>query len=273
MRLDRGITSVIIGIAIAFGQPEIAVTLTAQDVSNIAKQITVVISGPKLGSGVIIHQQGDTYSVLTNGHVVDEAGTYTVQTRDRSTYEVKSNLVQRLPGVDLAVLKFTSSKKYNIATIGNSDAATEGTTVYVSGAPEPVQGIEARTVLVLRGEIVGTNSQPQEGYVLIYNNNTHRGMSGGPVLDENGHLIGIHGRGARDNDGQKVGFNLGIPIKIFTASKTGSNLGVTTQNPPITQVPPKSFTDPSSNVPLIGRPRTIDGSEGTAGFGCPGRRC
>jgi serine protease Do len=270
MRLENGLATAIMGVAIAFVQPEIAVTLTAQDVSRIAKDITVLISGPKLGSGVIIHRQGNIYTVLTNWHVVDETTTYQVQTSDQSQYQVKSNFVTRLPGVDLAVLQFTSSQKYTIATIGNSDTAKEGTTVYVSGAPQPLRGIENRTVLVPRGEIVGTNSQPQDGYILIYDNTTYPGMSGGPVLDENGRLIGIHGRGARDDDGQKVGFNLGIPIKIFTTSKVGSNLGVVTQNSP----PPTTFTTPSPSVPITGRPSTINGSGGAVGSGvCPGRRC
>ncbi|MBH8566912.1 trypsin-like peptidase domain-containing protein [Nostoc sp. CENA67] len=273
MRLDNQLATAIIGVAIAFIQPEVAVTLTAQNVTSIAKQITVLISGPTLGSGVIIHRKGNTYTVLTNAHVVEEGGNYTVQTHDQSLYPVKSNLIQRLSGVDLAVLEFTSDKEYTIATFGNSDTAKEGTTVYVSGAPEPVRGIENRTVLVPRGEIVGTNSQPQEGYSLIYDNITYPGMSGGPVLNENGDLIGIHGRGARDSDGQKVGFNLGIPIKIFMTSKIGSNLGVAIQNPPSRQIPPTSLTPPSPTAPITGRPPVINGSDGSTGFGCPGRRC
>lgn len=275
MRLDSRLATVVIGGAIAFFPSKIAVSLTPQGVSNIAKEVTVLIGGPKLGSGVIIHQQGNTYIVLTNWHVVDQSGTYTVQTHDQNLYQVTSNLVKRLPGADLAVLQFTSNQRYKIATISNSDVATmEGATVYVSGAPQPVQGIENRTVLVPDGRIVGTNTRPQDGYALIYNNITYPGMSGGPVLDENGRLVGIHGRGARDKDGQKVGFNLGIPIRIFTNSQLASTLNLqvvtTTTTPPVT-----NFISPSTpTTPMTGRPITINGSGGATGSSvCPGRRC
>ncbi|WP_083889691.1 serine protease [Nostoc sp. PCC 7107] len=266
MRLNRGLTTAIIGVAIAFTQVEIARPLTAQDVTNLAKDITVLISGPKLGSGVIIYRKGKTYSVLTNWHVVDESGTYTIQTRDQTQYQISPTSITRVPEADLAVLQFNSDKAHNVAIFGNSDATREGTTVYVSGAPEPLNGIQSRTVLVPMGQIIGTNSQDKEGYTLIYSNTTHSGMSGGPVLDDNGRLIGIHGRGARDDDNLKVGFNLGIPIKFLLNSKAVSTLKLTI---PIAQTKDKPA---SANVPTIGRPSVINGSGGAAGS-CPGRIC
>ncbi|MBD2441055.1 serine protease [Nostoc sp. FACHB-110] len=267
MRVDRGLTTAIIGVAIAFTQPEIARPLTAQDVTNLAKDITVMISGPKLGSGVIIYRQDKTYSVLTNWHVVDESGTYTIQTRDNTKYQVSSSAITRVPEADLAIVQFNSDKVHNVALIGNSDATKEGTTVYVSGAPEPLNGIENRTVLVPTGQIVGTNSQPKDGYSLIYNNTTYRGMSGGPVLDDDGRVVGIHGQGARDTvGGEKVGFNLGIPIKIFINSKAVGTLKLA--------IPTTNTSDkpPSGNIPTIGRPSVINGSGGATNA-CPGRVC
>jgi len=266
MRLDRGLATVIIGGAIALTQPEIAQSLTAQDVTNLAKNITVLISGPKLGSGVIIYRKGKTYSVLTNWHVVDQLGTYTIQTRDQTQYQVQPTAITRVPEADLAILQFNSDKTHQVAIFGNSDATREGTTVYVSGAPEPVKGIESRTVLVPMGQIIGTNSRPDDGYALIYSNTTHSGMSGGPVLDDNGRLIGIHGRGARDDDNLKVGFNLGIPIKLFINSRAVSTLKFAI---PISQPKEKPA---SANVPTIGRPSVINGSGGASGS-CPGRVC
>lgn len=272
MTLNNKLAVGVIGIAIAFIQPEVALTLTSEDVNNIAQDITVIISGPKTGSGTIIHRNVNTYTVLTNHHVIDGKGSYRVQTRDKNIHQVNSNQIKPLPGVDLAVLEFTSSQKYTVATVGNSDAVKEGATVYVSGAPVGLQGIEKDTVLVPKGEIVGRNSQAEEGYSWIYSNTTHPGMSGGPVLDENGRLIGIHGRGARDNNNQKAGLNLGIPIKIFTASTVGSSLGLITQNTPI-KTKPTPVSSPT-NAPIVGRPTTINGSGGAVESDvCAGRRC
>jgi S1-C subfamily serine protease len=246
--------------AIAFALP-----LTSVDVSQKAKEITVIIKGKgaKQGSGVIIAKQVDTYHVLTNWHVMDGKGNYLVQTPDNAEYRINSSLITRIAGVDLAVFEFNSSKKYNVATIGNSNAVKEGATVYVSGAPIPLLGIEQRTVLFTDGKIVGKHRQPKDGYALIYNNNTYKGMSGGPVVDENARLIGIHGRGTRDGtDGEKVGFNLGIPINIFMQSEIGKKLVLVTNNQTI-------VAKPSPPSQTLGRPPVIRGDDD--GYVKPGR--
>ena len=61
------------------------------------------------------------------------------------------------------------------------------------------------------------------GYGLIYTNLTQQGMSGGPVLDIRGRVIGIHGRSEveeiTDQAGQTrlitLGFSWGVPISNF----------------------------------------------------------
>lgn len=65
-------------------------------------------------------------------------------------------------------------------------------------------------------------------------------MSGGAVLNQNGELVAIHGRGDREKNaqgefGQKTGFNLGIPVNRFAT--IASNLGVNLREtvPPIPQ--------------------------------------
>jgi tetratricopeptide (TPR) repeat protein len=62
------------------------------------------------------------------------------------------------------------------------------------------------------------------GYEFIYTNNTAPGMSGGPILNREGQLIGIHGRGERDqvaikerglSENTKTAVNQGIPISYI----------------------------------------------------------
>jgi tetratricopeptide (TPR) repeat protein len=59
---------------------------------------------------------------------------------------------------------------------------------------------------------------------MIYSNITFKGMSGGPVLNEAGELVAIHGQGDRDDtndgvagEGEKTGRNLGIVVERFGA--------------------------------------------------------
>ncbi len=167
--------------------------LTAVEVNDIAKPITVMIGGlDGKGSGVIIAKNGNTYTVLTANHVVKKAvyGDYQIITYDGQKYEMES--AQTLGKLDLALVKFTSSKNYPIAKIADSRTVREGSTVYYTGFPAE-KANQPRNYRFIRADITG-RSQNQEGYELSYNGSALPGMSGGPVLNEEGLLIAIHGK-------------------------------------------------------------------------------
>jgi Trypsin-like peptidase domain len=137
-------------------------------------------------------------------------------------------------------LQIFFSKKQTPAKIGNSDEASEGSTAYVAGFPQATPAISNSIYLFTEGKIAANASQPlQDGYALVYSNNTLPGMSGGPVLNENGELIGIHGKGdlfigesqASSINPEilvKTGFNLGIPINSSLIILSGNQGKVTT---------------------------------------------
>jgi len=199
-------------------QPPVS-PLSPEQVSQMAKEFTVLIDGYESGSGVIFQRDGNTYSVLTAKHAVNARRKYLVITPDRELHEVNYTNIQPIGGLDLAVVKFSSNKTYRVAELGNSEQIIAGKRVYVAGTPEPTPVIRTRIMEVNPDNITAVLEQPLEsGYALIYTNITTRGMSGGPVLDEKGRVIGIHGKGDRI-DGNKTGRNLGIPISKSLASR------------------------------------------------------
>jgi hypothetical protein len=103
--------------------------------------------------------------------------------------ENKAQIVGKL---DLALVRFTSSKNYPIAKIADSRTVKEGSTVYYAGFPAETTN-QPRNYRFIRADITG-RSQNQEGYELSYNGSALPGMSGGPVLNEEGLLIAIHGK-------------------------------------------------------------------------------
>ena len=268
MKSHRFIVAGIFGLVTALIQPQIGWSYTAEDIGRIAKEVTVIIDGKELGSGVVIGHQGYEYSVLTNWHVLKNTDSYTVKTKDGAKHQILPNSIKRIDSLDLAIFTFSSPKLYKVAEIGNSDTISEGSVLYVTGAPANVKGIETRNLLVVNGQLVGYDSPSQNGYTLIYNNNTLPGMSGGSVLDKNGNLVGIHGRGSRDANDQKSGFNLGIPINLFVNNANKLGIKYTVTYPKIDRSAP-SLTAPSLNR---GRPIVIDGSENTSGA-CVGEKC
>jgi len=198
--------------------------MSAVEVSKVAKQVTVLIKTDQVGSGVIIRKEKNTYYVLTAKHVVDEKkDNYTIVTADEQEHRLIYNNVEKLPDVDLAIATFTSDRNYNIAKIGNSNNAPEGTTVYVSGFPKIGNAIDRSIYQFTPGQVTANASKPLAfGYGLVYTNKTLPGMSGGAVLDSKGQLVAIHGRAEggslerqTDTIYVKTGFNLGIPINTF----------------------------------------------------------
>ncbi|WP_254565752.1 serine protease [Oscillatoria sp. HE19RPO] len=220
---------------IALGQ------VTQADIATLTQQVTVVINGQNPGSGVIIGKQGNTYTVLTANHVVASPDEYQIVTADGVEYALNYTKVRRLPNLDLALVEFTSNQTYAIAEMGDSDIAQPGTLVYIAGWPHPGIAITERIFQMTPGQISGrSQSGTESGYELVYTNITRSGMSGGPVLDTLGRLIGIHGRAegqaiynpdTGDTVDIKSGFNLGIPLDTFIESLEAVDPTVLSTNP------------------------------------------
>jgi tetratricopeptide (TPR) repeat protein/S1-C subfamily serine protease len=196
------------------------------------------------GSGVIIAQQGKTYTVLTADHVLCEKVaeektcanvTYTVVTRDGKTRKIEKSTIIRQEGVDLAVFQFESQDNYPVAEIANYNPNTNDF-VFAAGFPKIGQNpskwlfsggiINDKETGLLQTRQSDLSTQQSGtlqsvasltgGYELVYTSITFGGMSGGAVLDSQGRVIGIHGRSEGAGGGKiQLGFSLGIPISTF----------------------------------------------------------
>lgn len=253
--------STILASAIIITLPQAVVALTGKQVNDIAREVTVLIASDKgHGSGVIISKDGNSYYILTADHVVRESGDYKVVTPDKQTYEIDYGKIQHLPGVDLAVVAFTSKKNYQVAKLANAQLASEGQEVFVSGWPALGAVGQAAGGQLIRqftdGRISGFLEKPLMGYKMIYTNVTRAGMSGGPVLDSGGRVIAIHGLGDKEDATQlmaqgftqeaatsianqiKPGFNYAIPINTYLqlAPQAGIYLGVQVENSPAPEI-------------------------------------
>ncbi len=224
--------------AIVITIPTVAIAKTAQQVAEIATPITVQInSNLGDGSGVIIAKDGNLYTVLTVNHVVEDSSIkYTIRTNQEKDYQVIDviNLQTTDEEPDLAILRFESSDIYPVATLGNSEQSVIGSQIYVFGYPATggLFGTD-RAPELSPGLVTSRPKTRPEGYTLRYQAVTWSGMSGGPVFDTDGRVIGIHGQGefgfAQTNSGDvapiKTGFNAAVPINSFIRklSDTGIN--------------------------------------------------
>ncbi|MEL6136234.1 MAG: DUF2808 domain-containing protein [Cyanobacteria bacterium J06626_23] len=231
-------------LATCLGSAALAVSqlfaLEAPDVNRIAEAATVRIEGQNPGSGVIFQKQGDTYFLLTAKHVVATEDEYEVVTPDSAVYPLEYSRVHKMPDMDLAVAEFRSVQDYPIAELGDSSQVRIGDEIFIAGWPHAGQALPYLYQFV-SGAISGLPPQPLPGgYGLVYDSTTRQGMSGGPVLDDEGKVIGIHGR----TEGKEIylpdanfdsavvedDFGLGIPVNPFL--QKAEQLPLRTENLP-----------------------------------------
>jgi tetratricopeptide (TPR) repeat protein len=204
-------------VLIIFSQNSFAAMSSGQ-IDQIARKVTVKIEDDNRsnGSGVIVAKLGGTYFVLTAEHVVKTEQGYTISTPDGKTYPAKYSSMVKLPNVDLAVVPFSSEENYAIAKLGNSNKVRKGNKTFIAGFPAVTSKYR-----FTNGDVVANASSKavELGYTLIYSNPTDRGMSGGGVFNENGEVVGIHGK-ADDTGSEKeervlTGYKAGIPVNTF----------------------------------------------------------
>jgi serine protease Do len=164
--------------------------------------VTVFVDGD-WSSGIVIHRQGSTYTVITNQHVVDFGKHFQVMTSDGQRYAARLQHHPEFKDNDLALLEFQSAKvSYPVATLTPALSLSPGTPVFAAGFPisHASRWSQARrqppqpTFHFTSGQISLVSPKVLAGgYQLGYTNPVEKGMSGGPVLNRQGQVIGING--------------------------------------------------------------------------------
>ncbi|MBE9199383.1 MULTISPECIES: serine protease [unclassified Nodularia (in: cyanobacteria)] len=186
------------GIAIYFPTSELVTVplpypslVSGAAVKPVAKAITVkIISKGFLGTGTLINKRDKIYTVITNDHVLTASEpTYEIQTPDGRIYLAEVSQVVKFGDDDLGLLQFTTDQVYQIAAVSNSSALTVGDEVFASGFTG-----EAQDIIFTHGHVsLLLDKSLEGGYQLGYTNDIHKGMSGGPIFNIQGEVVGING--------------------------------------------------------------------------------
>jgi len=157
------------------------------------------------GSGVII-DAGQGY-VLTNAHVVENATSIEVTTKDNRQF--RARLIGRDPETDIAVLQISGSG-LTAVPLGDSDHLQVGDFVLAIGNPFGLGQTVTSGIVSALGRSPGI-----EGYedFIQTDASINPGNSGGPLVDLQGRIVGIN-TAIVAATGASVGIGFAVPINM-----------------------------------------------------------
>ena len=171
------------------------------------------------GSGIVLSSDGQ---ILTNNHVVEvagDSGSISVSFNDGSSAPAK--ILGTDPLTDTAVIQAEGVDGLTPATIGKSSDLQVGEGVVAIGSPFGLEStVTSGIVSALDRPVdVGSDSQGNSTtYPAIQTDAAiNPGNSGGPLVDMNGHLVGINSSirtssSSSTEQGGSIGLGFAIPI-------------------------------------------------------------
>ncbi|MFD7137676.1 S1C family serine protease, partial [Streptomyces sp. NPDC059894] len=199
--------------------------------------VTLHVSGSETsgtGTGFVLDTLGH---ILTNNHVVEPAGSdgrITVVFNGGQTAEAE--VVGGDSGYDLAVVKVTGVEGLKPLYLGNSDNVRVGDPVVAIGAPFDLEGTVTSGIISAKERPITAGGESGDGSDVSYvdalqtDAPINPGNSGGPLLDAQGHVIGINSaiRSAADGtdseSGQAGSIGLGFAIPVNQGKRVAEEL-------------------------------------------------
>jgi S1-C subfamily serine protease len=159
--------------------------------------IKVLARGESIGSGVLLVRQQQVYTVITNAHVIQSASVpFQLQTPDGQVYAAALITPPTGQNRDLTILRFHSRDRVyspaKLATVRPKIADRVWSAGFPLVSNQAAQS--AREPNIVSGQI--TQILPvaiSGGYSIGSDRTISKGMSGGPLINQSGELIGING--------------------------------------------------------------------------------
>ena len=156
----------------------------AEVVEGVQAGVVRVTAGVSSGSGFIADQGG---LVVTNDHVVGDIRRVSIRLVDGGRYE--GDVLARDSTSDLALVQIDSSESFSPIPVGDPSRVRVGDEVLALGFP--IAGKLGTNLTVTRGIISSTRTS--KGVELFQTDAAiNPGNSGGPLVNRQGHVIGIN---------------------------------------------------------------------------------
>lgn len=198
MKLQKVLLSLICVVAVLLALPlsASAIGFTAEEKYN---SVFVVTSGNSLGSGFAVGEN----CIITNAHVLDNPNNIVLTTYAGETHT--AYLVGYDQDKDIAVLGVKDAK-FTPLTIADYKSLNTGDDVYAIGAPKSMAYTLTKGVISAKEREIGKYKYIQTDAAI------NEGNSGGPLLNDEGNVIGVNTLKMSDSEG----IGLAIPMTVVS---------------------------------------------------------
>ena len=178
-----------------------------------------------LGSGFVIDKAGH---IITNYHVVE--GARSVDVSFSNNESMRARLVGVDPSTDIAVLQVDAhSRALTPLMLGNSDSVRVGDSVVAIGNPFGLERTVTTGIVSALQRVIQAPNSYSIDHVIQTDAALNKGNSGGPLLDAEGHVIGVNSQ-IQSGSGGNVGIGFAVPIDtVKTGHAEHAFLGVRVQ--------------------------------------------
>jgi serine protease Do len=198
VKLQKVLLSLICVVAVLLALPisASAIGFTAEEKYN---SVFIVTSGNSLGSGFAVGEN----CIITNAHVLDNPNNVVVSTYAGETYS--AYLVGYDQDKDIAVLG-VKDVKFTSLIIADYNSLNTGDDVYAIGAPKSMAYTLTKGVISAKEREIGKYKYIQTDAAI------NEGNSGGPLLNDEGNVIGVNTLKMLDSEG----IGLAIPMTVVS---------------------------------------------------------
>ena len=192
-----------------------------QDSAGVVAITARTSEGEDKGTGIVINDEG---LILTNDHVVAGATAMQVSAGGSASHSAAAQLVGEEANSDLALIKVDpSGLGLKPLTIADSASVQIGAQVYAIGNPYGLEETLTKGIVsALNREIAAPDGAKISG-VIQTDAALNPGNSGGPLLNEQGELIGVNSQiasdAARSEGSQSGSTGVGFAISTETLAK------------------------------------------------------
>jgi putative serine protease PepD len=210
-----------------------ATQIYRQDAPGVVSIKVVTAEGEDEGTGIVLNEKG---LILTNDHVVKGARSITIDASGSSHTTRSATLVGEEANKDLALIRVDpSGLGLKALTLASSSSVQVGDTVYAIGTPYGLEETFTKGIVSALGREISAPDGAKITGAIQTDAALNPGNSGGPLLNEQGEVIGVDSQIASDAasvDGSQpgstgVGFAIASDTVVSAVRTIEAGKGVT----------------------------------------------